>query len=66
MHACHPSLSCDRPTAHARRLAQASMRQLFPFFRLWPDSVQRQLVRVLMTEVRTHAPRVLECRAFAR
>ena len=42
------------------------MRQLFPFFRLWPDSVQRQLVRVLMTEVRTHAPRVLECRAFAR
>ena len=33
------------------RACHAFMRQ-FPFFQLWPDSVQRQLSRVLLTEVR--------------
>lgn len=33
------------------RFAQAYMTQ-FPFFKLWPDAVQRELARVLLTEVR--------------
>lgn len=33
------------------RFAHAYMTQ-FPFFKLWPDAVQRELARVLLTEVR--------------
>lgn len=48
---CQVGPHCRTAALLPHRFAHAYMTQ-FPFFKLWPDAVQRELARVLLTEVR--------------